>query len=52
VFAPKRIFNTADAGLVEAGTMLQSTGISALFDGVVTRKSVEVGDLAIPGKPL
>lgn len=43
---------TADAGLVEARTMLQYTSISAPFDGVVTRKLVEVGDLATPGKPL
>ena len=43
---------TADAGLVEARTMLQYTEITAPFDGVVTRKLVEVGDLATPGKPL
>jgi RND family efflux transporter MFP subunit len=43
---------TADAALVEARTMLQYTEISAPFDGVVTRKLVEVGDLATPGKPL
>ena len=43
---------TADAGVVEARTMLQYTSITAPFDGVVTRKLVEVGDLATPGKPL
>ena len=43
---------TADAALVEARTMLQYTEITAPFDGVVTRKIVEVGDLATPGKPL
>jgi len=43
---------TADAALVEARTMLQYTAITAPFDGVVTRKLVEVGDLATPGKPL
>lgn len=43
---------TADAVLVEAKTMLQYTEITAPFDGVVTRKLVEVGDLATPGKPL
>ena len=43
---------TADAGLVEARTMLQYTEIAAPFDGVVTRKLIEVGDLATPGKPL
>lgn len=43
---------TADAALVEARTMLQYTEVAAPFDGVVTRKLVEVGDLATPGKPL
>jgi RND family efflux transporter MFP subunit len=43
---------TADAALVEARTMLQYTEITAPFDGVVTRKLIEVGDLATPGKPL
>jgi len=43
---------TSDAALVEARTMLQYTEISAPFDGVITRKLVEVGDLATPGKPL
>jgi RND family efflux transporter MFP subunit len=32
--------------------MLQYTEITAPFDGVVTRKLIEVGDLATPGKPL
>jgi membrane fusion protein (multidrug efflux system) len=43
---------TADAGAVEARTMLQYTEITAPFDGVVTRKLAEVGDLATPGKAL
>ncbi|MBE2178846.1 MAG: efflux RND transporter periplasmic adaptor subunit [Chthoniobacterales bacterium] len=43
---------TADAAVVEAGTMLQYTEITAPFDGVVTRKLAEVGDLATPGRPL
>lgn len=43
---------TADAALVEARTMLQYTEIAAPFDGVVTRKLIEVGDLATPGKAL
>lgn len=43
---------TSDAALVEARTMRQYTGITAPFDGVITRKLVEVGDLATPGKPL
>lgn len=32
--------------------MLSYTKILAPFDGVVTRKLAEVGDLALPGKPL
>jgi len=43
---------TAEAALVEARTMRQYTEIAAPFDGVITRKLVEVGDLATPGKPL
>lgn len=43
---------TAEAGLVEARTMMQYTSITAPFDGVVTRKLTEVGDLATPGRPL
>ncbi len=43
---------TTEGGLVEARTMLQYTEITAPFDGVVTRKLAEVGDLATPGKPL
>ncbi len=43
---------TADAAVVEARTMLQYTEITAPFDGVVTRKLAEVGDLATPGRPL
>jgi RND family efflux transporter MFP subunit len=43
---------TAEAGLVEARTMMQHTSIVAPFDGVVNRKLTEVGDLATPGRPL
>lgn len=43
---------TSEAALVEARAMLQYTEIVAPFDGVVTRKLAEVGDLATPGKPL
>lgn len=43
---------TADASVVEARAMLQYTTIKAPFEGVITRKLVEVGDLATPGKPL
>jgi len=50
--AANTALRTADAGVVEARTMLQYTSITAPFDGVVTRKLAEVGDLATPGKPL
>lgn len=43
---------TSDAAVAEARAMLQYTSITAPFDGVVTRKLAEVGDLATPGKPL
>lgn len=42
----------ADAALVEAQTMLSYTEVVAPFDGVITRKLADVGDLAAPGKPL
>lgn len=42
----------ATAGLSEAETMLGYASVSAPFDGVVTRKLADVGDLAMPGKPL
>jgi RND family efflux transporter MFP subunit len=42
----------ARASLVEAGTMLSYAMITAPFDGVVTRKLVDIGDLATPGKAL
>lgn len=42
----------AEAGYKEAKTMLGYTSISAPFDGLVTRKLIDVGDLATPGKPL
>lgn len=52
-------FDAADAKLriaksavVEAETMLTYTKIVAPFDGVITRKLADVGDLAMPGKPL
>lgn len=40
------------AAKVEAETMLGYTRITAPFSGVITRKWVEVGDLALPGRPL
>lgn len=52
-------FDAADArvkigtgAVSEAETMLSYAKVTAPFDGVVTRKLAEVGDLAMPGKPL
>lgn len=42
----------AAAAVKEAETMLGYADILAPFNGVVTRKHVDVGDLATPGKPL
>lgn len=42
----------AAAVLNEAETMLGYAKVTAPFDGVVTRKLADVGDLAMPGKPL
>jgi membrane fusion protein (multidrug efflux system) len=35
-----------------ARTMLSYTTISAPFDGLITRKLIDIGDLATPGRPL
>lgn len=40
------------ASVKEVETMLGYTRVTAPFDGVITRKWVDVGDLAAPGKPL
>jgi RND family efflux transporter MFP subunit len=45
-------FRVADATVTEAQTMLGYTRILAPFDGIVTVKRADVGDLATPGKPL
>lgn len=45
-------FRVADATANEAATLLTYTRITAPFDGVITRKLTDVGDLAIPGKTL
>ena len=45
-------FRQATAAEAEAKTMLGYTQIFAPFDGVITRKLADVGDLAAPGKPL
>lgn len=42
----------AQAAVVEAETLLGYTKVTAPFDGVITRKHADVGDLAAPGKPL
>lgn len=42
----------ARANLSEAETMLGYARVTAPFDGVITRKLADVGDLAMPGKPL
>ncbi len=42
----------AKASVAEARAMLAYVEVKAPFDGVVTRKSADVGDLATPGKPL
>lgn len=45
-------FRMAVAVESEAKTMLDYTRIVAPFDGVITRKLADVGDLAMPGKPV
>jgi RND family efflux transporter MFP subunit len=52
-------FDAADArvkigtgAVSEAETMLSYAKVTAPFDGVITRKLADVGDLAMPGKPL
>jgi RND family efflux transporter MFP subunit len=42
----------AQATAVEMETMLDHARVVAPFDGVITRKLADVGDLAAPGKPL
>jgi RND family efflux transporter MFP subunit len=42
----------AEAAYKEALTMLDYTRITAPFSGIVTKKMVNIGDLATPGKPL
>lgn len=42
----------ATAGLTEAETMFGYARVTAPFDGVITRKLADLGDLAMPGKPL
>lgn len=43
---------TTRAGVAEARTMVEYSTIMAPFDGMVVKKHIEEGDLALPGKPL
>ncbi|MBI5384572.1 MAG: efflux RND transporter periplasmic adaptor subunit [Verrucomicrobia bacterium] len=45
-------FRVAEGAVKEAATLLGYIRITAPFDGVVTVKHADVGDLAAPGKPL
>ncbi len=45
-------FSMAKAAAAEAKTMMSYCDVLAPFDGVITRKLADVGDLAVPGKPL
>jgi RND family efflux transporter MFP subunit len=45
-------FRVADAAVREAETLLGYTRVDAPFDGIITRKLADVGDLAAPGRPL
>lgn len=45
-------YNVAKESLAEANVMRGYTTIRAPFAGVITAKQCEVGDLAVPGKPL
>jgi RND family efflux transporter MFP subunit len=42
----------AEAGLAEAETALSYTRIVAPFSGKVTNKMIDIGDLAVPGRPM
>lgn len=48
----REMMQISEAAWREARAMLNYTSIRAPFDGLVTHKFVEVGDLAAPGKPL
>jgi len=48
----RELMQISEAAWREARAMLNYTSIRAPFDGLVTHKFVEVGDLAAPGKPL
>ncbi len=48
----ERSLRVAEAARDAAAALLASTAISAPFNGVVTDRWVEAGDMATPGKPL
>ncbi len=50
--AAKARLDVAAATLAEARTMLDHARVTAPFDGLITRKLADQGDLAAPGKPL
>lgn len=52
VKAQQDMVNIAEASLKEAQTMLEYTHITSPFEGLVTRKLVNRGDLVTPGRPL
>lgn len=45
-------YRMAKGAVAEAKTMMSYCEVIAPFDGVITRKLADVGDLATPGKPL
>ncbi len=45
-------YEVAKAGVAEARALLDYIEVKAPFDGVITRKDADVGDLAVPGKSL
>ncbi|MFW6083607.1 MAG: efflux RND transporter periplasmic adaptor subunit [Gemmatimonadota bacterium] len=45
-------FRTAEAALAEARAQRAYTALRAPFSGVVTRRSIDPGDLAVPGHPV
>ncbi|MBU0482555.1 MAG: efflux RND transporter periplasmic adaptor subunit [Proteobacteria bacterium] len=45
-------FRVAEAAYREAQTMFGYTTITAPFDGVISGKNIQIGDLATPGTPL
>lgn len=50
--AAKARMGVTEANASEAETMLAYRTVSAPFDGTITRKFADVGDLAAPGKPV